>query len=86
MQERLELAEQKLQQTLQRAETLPEVEAEQAPRAAALSMVPLWVPRGGLGVGGGAGTRRACSRAVPPRPCPCCSPHRSTDAGVVLPL
>lgn len=42
----------KLQQTLQRAETLPEVEAEQAPRAAALSMVPLWVPRGGLGVEG----------------------------------
>ena len=52
MQELLELVE-KLQQTLQRAETLPEVEAEQAPRAAALSMVPLWVPRGGLGVGGG---------------------------------
>lgn len=67
MQELLELVE-KLQQTLQRAEMLPEVEAEQAPRVAALSMVPLWVPRGEWGVGGGAGTRRACSRAVPPDP------------------
>ncbi|XP_055271266.1 liprin-alpha-1 isoform X2 [Moschus berezovskii] len=37
LQERLELAEQKLQQTLRRAETLPEVEAELAQRVAALS-------------------------------------------------
>ncbi|XP_070085786.1 liprin-alpha-1-like isoform X5 [Equus caballus] len=37
LQERLELAEQKLQQTLWKAETLPEVEAELAQRVAALS-------------------------------------------------
>ncbi|KAF3822359.1 hypothetical protein GH733_007733 [Mirounga leonina] len=37
LQERLELAEQKLQQTLRKAETLPEVEAQLAQRVAALS-------------------------------------------------
>ena len=52
MQERLELVE-KLQQRLRRAETLPEVEAEQAQRVASLSKVLLWVPGvGRCGPGG----------------------------------
>ncbi|KAI4878968.1 hypothetical protein NFI96_005634, partial [Prochilodus magdalenae] len=37
LQERLELADQKLQQTIRKAETLPEVEAELAQRVAALT-------------------------------------------------
>lgn len=39
MQERLDEAKQKLQQTLQRAETLPEIEAQLAQRVAALNKV-----------------------------------------------
>uniref|UniRef100_A0A4W4GV53 SAM domain-containing protein n=1 Tax=Electrophorus electricus TaxID=8005 RepID=A0A4W4GV53_ELEEL len=41
LQERLELADQKLQQTIRKAETLPEVEAELAQRVAALTKVSL---------------------------------------------
>lgn len=41
LQERLDDAKQKLQQTLQRAETLPEIEAQLAQRVAALNKVQL---------------------------------------------
>lgn len=40
LQDRLDEAKQKLQQTLQRAETLPEIEAQLAQRVAALNKVP----------------------------------------------
>ncbi|MBN3311787.1 LIPA3 protein, partial [Atractosteus spatula] len=43
LQERLDDAKQKLQQTLQRAETLPEIEAQLAQRVAALNKVLGWV-------------------------------------------
>ena len=71
MQEHLELEEQKLQQTLLRAETLPEVEAELAQLVAALSKVLLWVPGGRAGEG--------LFHAVPPCPSPCCSVNKGAQ-------
>ena len=71
MQEHLELEEQKLQQTLPRAETLPEGEAELAQRVAALSKVLLWLPGGRAGKG--------LFHAVPPCPSPCCSVHKGAQ-------
>ena len=78
MQECLELVE-KLQQMLWRAETLPKVEAELAQRVAALSKVLLW------SLGGGC--REGLFPCCPTVPLPMLlSPHRSSDAGVVLPV
>ena len=89
MQEGLELVEM-LQQMLQRAETLPEVEAEVAQRVTALSKVLLWVPGvggGGGGGGGGRGRREGLFPCCPTTPLPMLlSPHRSADAGVMLPI
>lgn len=45
LQERLDDAKQKLQQTLQRAETLPEIEAQLAQRVAALNKVLYWMSK-----------------------------------------
>lgn len=47
----LDDAKQKLQQTLQKAETLPEIEAQLAQRVAALNKVRRGMGRGGGGVG-----------------------------------
>ncbi|XP_027391740.1 liprin-alpha-1-like, partial [Bos indicus x Bos taurus] len=72
LQERLELVE-KLQQRLRRAETLPEVEAEQAQRVASLSKVLLWL--------------RKVERV--PRVCRCLLPtrarHRQSEEGAQRP-
>ena len=61
----------KLQQTLWRAETLPEVEAELTQRVAVLSKVPFWVP-GGQAWGGPV---PVLSHRTPA----CCSVHAGTQ-------
>lgn len=65
LQELLELAEQKLQQTMRKAETLPEVEAELAQRIAALTKASVWGDRGSEPEGS-AGTRGRDGSGHPP--------------------
>ena len=65
LQELLELAEQKLQQTMRKAETLPEVEAELAQRIAALTKASVRGDRGPE-LEGSAGTRGRGRSGHPP--------------------